>query len=105
MAKRLTEQDIANYKLSEQEVVMYEQLGKMMNGEEAPEFTRMSEFLATPSAQILVPRIIIGAMRQAAEPLYIGSKMLKKIRLKQGQSMIFPYMGIIRAYDIAEGRA
>ncbi len=90
--------------LSDEEVKMVESLKRQMAGEEVAESITMKEFLATPSAQILVPRVIVGTMREVAEPLYIGSKLLRKIRLKQGQSMIFPYMGVMQAHDVAEGQ-
>ena len=65
----------------------------------------IKDFLATPSAQILIPKIVLGAMRETVEPMYIAVKFMEKIRMKSGQSMIFPSIGTIpRAYDIAEGQ-
>jgi len=65
----------------------------------------VQDFLATPSAQILIPKIVLGAMRETVEPMYIAVKFMEKIRMKSGQSMIFPSIGTIpRAYDIAEGQ-
>ena len=65
----------------------------------------VQDFLATPSAQILIPKIVLGAMRETTEPMYIAVKFMEKIRMKAGQSMIFPSIGTIpRAYDIAEGQ-
>jgi hypothetical protein len=42
-------------------------------------------------------------MREAAEPLYIGSKFMQTIRLTEGRSIEFPSVGAIRAFDVAEG--
>ncbi len=101
----LTEQEIKDYKLNESELKMLEGFKIAMAGEEAPAGTlAMKEFLASPSASVLIPKVIIGAMREAAEPLYIASKMLKKVRLQTGQSMVFPSIGIMRAYDVGEGQ-
>lgn len=100
----MSTEEILNRPLSDIEVTMVETLKKQMAGEEVIKGVSMKEFLATPSAQIMVPRVIIGTMRSVAEPLYVGSNMLRKIRLKQGSSMIFPYMGIMRAADVAEGQ-
>jgi hypothetical protein len=99
-----TEQEIAKYKLTEQDMAFAEQFDAMVNGDSGVDAANMREFLATPSAQILVPKVIVGTMRQAAEPMYIGTSMLSKIRLKQGQSMIFPSIGAMRAADIPEGQ-
>lgn len=66
---------------------------------------KMRDFLATPSAQVLMPKVVIGAMREVAEPMYIASQFLQNVRLSTGQSMVFPSIGTIaRAYDIAEGQ-
>lgn len=100
---KLSEAQIDNLVLNEKEVHAMESFAKLSEGEIADNFS-LKEFLATPSAQVLIPRVIVGAMREAAEPLYIGTKMLQKIRLKSGQSMIFPSIGIMRAYDVAEGQ-
>jgi hypothetical protein len=60
--------------------------------------------LATPQAKILIPRIIIGAMRKAADPIYLASNFYKKVRLKSGQAIMFPSIGVMRAHDVAEGQ-
>lgn len=101
--QKLTEAEADMLVLNEAEVHAMESFGKLAEGEIADNFA-LKEFLATPSAQVLIPRVIVGAMREAAEPLYIGTKMLQKIRLKSGQSMVFPSIGIMRAYDVAEGQ-
>ena len=98
-----TEQEKEKFKLTEAEVQMAENLSKAMAGDDVN--LNFNEFLATPSAQVLIPRVIVGAMRQAAEPLYIGSKLLQRVRFKgQGNSMIFPSIGVMRAFDVAEGQ-
>ena len=100
----LAEADANKLALNEEETQILESFAKMMEGETPTNEVNLREFMATPSAQILIPRVIVGTMREAAEPLYIGTKMLQKIRLKSGQSMIFPSIGIMRAYDVAEGQ-
>lgn len=64
----------------------------------------VSEALSTPDASILIPRVIVGQLREAAEPNYIASKFFQQVRLTEGRSMVFPAVGAIRAYDIAEGQ-
>jgi HK97 family phage major capsid protein len=102
--QQLSEAEIRMLELNEQEQQLMEDFKKMMEGELVENTVKLSEFLATPSAQVLIPRVVIGTMREAAEPLYIGTKMLTKIRLKSGQSMIFPSIGPMRAHDVAEGQ-
>lgn len=101
---QLKEADANKIILSEEETTVLESFQQMMEGNIPDVDVNLREFLATPSAQILIPRVVVGTMREAAEPLYIGTKMLQKIRLKSGQSMIFPSIGVMRAYDVAEGQ-
>lgn len=100
----LSEADANKLILSESELQVLESFQQMMEGNVPEHEVHLREFLATPSAQILIPRVVVGTMREAAEPLYIGTKMLQRIRLKSGQSMIFPSIGPMRAYDVAEGQ-
>lgn len=99
---QFTEDEKQKFKLTERDLQFAEQFDAMVRGEDNS--VKMSEFLATPSAQVLIPKVIVGTMREVAEPMYIGTGMLSKIRLKQGQSMLFPAVGGgMRAQFIAEG--
>lgn len=100
---KLTEAEIANYKLSEKEQKIAEQFLGWANGEENIDIPKMKEMLTTQAATYLIPRVIIGQMRKAAEPMYIGTKLLKRVRLQNGNMMVFPSIGIMRAFDVAEG--
>lgn len=104
MKINFTEAEKSKFKVTEQDLRFVEQFDAMINGDESVDPVNMREFLATPSAQILIPKVLVGSMREVAEPMYIGSKMLTRIRLKQGSSMIFPSIGIMRAFDVAEGQ-
>ena len=68
--------------------------------ESAPSIT---EALSTPDVSVLMPRVIQDVMRDSAEPMYIGSKLLQVVRLAQGRSIEFPAISAMRAYDVAEG--
>ena len=41
-------------------------------------------------------RVIVGQLREAAEPNYIASKFFQQVRLTEGRSMVFPAVGAIR---------
>lgn len=102
---KLTDEQIKNYQLTDADRKNMEHFQLAMDGENVPGMVAMQDFLSTPSAQILIPKVTLGAMREVAEPMYIASKFLQKVRLKSGQSMVFPSIGTIaRAYDVAEGQ-
>lgn len=68
-------------------------------------FVTLTEALTTQDASILIPRVVTGMMRDAAEPLYVGTNMLDKVRLTEGRSIEFPSMSAMRAHDIGESQS
>lgn len=99
----LTDADLRAYKLTDEDVQMMEVLKRVADGEEVPGF-ELSDFLASPQAKVLLPKVIIGQARKAADPVYLASNFFKKIKLKNGQAVMFPDFGVMRAYDVAEGQ-
>ncbi len=66
------------------------------------EFVSVREAVTTNDASILMPQVLTGMMREAAEPNYIGTSLLEKVRLTEGNSIVFPSIGAMRAYHIGE---
>ena len=97
----LNDNDLRNYVLTDEDKELFEVLKKVSDGQAIPGFD-LSDFLASPQAKVLMPQILIGAARKAAEPMYLASQFFKKIKLKNGQSIMFPEFGVMRAYDVAE---
>lgn len=103
VGEELTDFDLKAYKLTDEDKEMAEILGKLQDGASIPGFT-VKDFLASPSAKVLIPQVIIGAARKAADPVYLASQFFKQITLKNGQAVMFPEFGVMRAYDVAEGQ-
>lgn len=101
--QNLTDAELEQYQLTEDDQKVFEAFGNVLDGKNVPGFN-FKDFLASPSAKVLIPRVIIGTMRQAADPVYLASKFYKKIRLKNGQAVMFPSIGVMRAHDVAEGQ-
>ncbi|AOQ24698.1 hypothetical protein MTAT_20430 [Moorella thermoacetica] len=83
-----------------------ERVQRMMDTEHPlpkEEWVTVREALSTTDASILIPQVITGVMREAAEPVYIGTKFLQPVRLIGGRSIIIPAVGEMRAHDIPEG--
>lgn len=99
----LTDADVENYQLNDSDEQVYKAFSNLLDGRNVPGFT-FKDFLSSPSAKVLIPRVVIGTMRQAADPVYLASKFYKKIRLKNGQAVMFPSIGVMRAHDVAEGQ-
>lgn len=99
----LTDAELDQYQLTEDDQKVFDAFGSVLDGKNIPGFN-FKDFLASPSARVLIPRVIVGTMRQAADPVYLASKFYKKIRLKNGQAVLFPSIGVMRAHDVAEGQ-
>lgn len=61
------------------------------------------EVITSKDANIVIPQIISGVLREAAEPNYIGTSFLQRVEMPgPGRSYIIPSVGEIRAHDIPE---
>lgn len=100
---QLTDEEAILYQLTDEDMQVMDMIQKITDGNEVPGFA-LNDFLSTPQAKVLIPRVIVGAMRKAADPLYLASTFFKKIRLKNGQAVMFPSIGVMRAHDVAEGQ-
>lgn len=100
--KPLTNEDINNYEWREEDKEVVDEFNNMVAGK--PSSLVLKDFLASPQAKILIPRVVVGSMRKAADPIYLASQFFKKIRLKSGAAIMFPSIGVMRAYDVAEGQ-
>jgi len=64
----------------------------------------LEEALNSRDASIIMPKVMEGVLEQAAEPLYLGSKLFKTINMESGNRMIFPAIGALRAYEMGQGQ-
>ena len=101
--QNLSDAELEQYQLTEDDSKIFTAFSNVLDGKNVPGFN-FKDFLASPSAKVLIPKVIIGTMRQAADPVYLASKFYKKIRLKNGQAVMFPSIGVMRAHDVAEGQ-
>ena len=99
----LNDADLKAYKLTAEDEAMLEILDRVQSGQNVPGFD-INDFLASPQAKVLIPKVIIGQARKSADPIYLASNFFKKISLKNGQAVMFPEFGVMRAYDVAEGQ-
>lgn len=66
---------------------------------------KLKEFLSTADASTIVPQIVVGAMKEAQEPLLIISSLFKKIENPEAKVVDFSYLGALKAGWIAQGQA
>jgi hypothetical protein len=63
----------------------------------------LSDAMSVPNAPMLFPKVISNIVKEAIEPLLIGTALLQRIDYKYGQTITFGATGSLFAGDIAEG--
>jgi hypothetical protein len=66
-------------------------------------YVELCDALSTPDASILIPKVISNIVKEAIEPLLVGTSLLQTIRFSAGQQITFPAAGAFTAEDIPEG--
>ena len=65
---------------------------------------KITDALSVPDAPLLFPKVMSNIVREAAEPLLVGTSLLQRISYQYGQTITFPAVGALTAADIAEGQ-
>lgn len=65
---------------------------------------QITDAMSVPDAPLLLPKVISNVVREAAEPLLVGTSLLQRIAYSYGQTITFPAVGALQAADIAEGQ-
>jgi len=66
-------------------------------------FKELIDALSTPDASILIGKVVSNIVKEAIEPLLVGTSLLHTIRFSAGQQITFPAAGAFSAEDIPEG--
>ena len=73
------------------------------NGQLGEGQVTIEDALSVPNAPMLMPKVISNIVKEAAEPLLVGTSLLQRINYSYGQTITFPAVGALVAADIAEG--
>jgi hypothetical protein len=65
---------------------------------------KLEDALSVPNAPLLMPKVISNIVKEALEPLLVGTSLLTRIQYSYGQTITFPAVGALQAADIAEGQ-
>lgn len=77
-----------------------------VNGDFSKGQVTVRETLMSTDVLNLVPKVIEGKLREAAEPEYLASKFFKTVQAPDGgtsYAYVIPYVGEIHATEVAEG--
>ncbi len=64
---------------------------------------KVEDALSVPNAPMLMPKVISNIVKEAQEPLLVGTSLLQRINYSAGQQITFPAVGALTAADIPEG--
>src|SRR3990167_1281677 len=73
------------------------------NSDGKPNF-ELKDALSVPNAPMWFPKVISNIVKEAQEPLLVGTSLLQRINYSYGQTITFPAVGALVAADIGEGQ-
>lgn len=86
--------DLQNYEW------MWKNNGRSLDGKTH----ELKDALSTTNAPLLLPKVISNIVKEAAEPILVGTSLLQRINYSYGQTITFPAVGALTAADLAEGQ-
>lgn len=84
---------------------LMEKMVRNINGDYSKGATTIQESLMSTDTVKLIPKVIEGQLREAAEPEYLGTKFMSTIHVDGGSSAVYviPIVGELRASEVSEG--
>ena len=84
---------------------MAEKMARNLFGDYSQGKTTIQEALTTTDSVKLIPKVIEGKLREAAEPEYLGTRFFQQVRVDGGSSAVYviPVVGEVRAFEVGEG--
>lgn len=84
---------------------MMERMARNIYGDFSKGRAAISEALTSTDTTKLIPKVIEGQLREAAEPEYLGTKFMNTVHVEGGNSTVYviPVVGEITAGEVGEG--
>ena len=86
-------------------IEMAEKMARNLFGDYSQGKATIHEALTTTDSVKLMPKVIEGKLREAAEPEYLGTRFFQQVRVDGGSSAVYviPVVGEVRAFEVGEG--
>jgi hypothetical protein len=86
-------------------IEMAEKMARNLFGDYSQGKATIQEALTTTDSVKLIPKVIEGKLREAAEPEYLGTRFFQQVRVDGGSSAVYviPVVGEVRAFEVGEG--
>lgn len=81
-----------------------EKVAKNLYGDHSERIS-LQEAMTTTDAMKLIPKVIEGKIREAAEPEYLAARFFKEIQVDEGSAAVYviPTVGELIAHEVGEG--
>ena len=91
--------------ISMESLNMVEKMARNIHGDYSQGKATIQEAITTTDAVKLIPKVIEGKLREAAEPEYLGTRFFQTVRVDGGNSAVYviPVVGEVTAYEVGEG--
>lgn len=91
-------------KISMESLDVVEKMARNLSGDYSTGKATIQEAITSTDAVKLIPKVIEGKLREAAEPEYLGTKFFQTVRVDGGNSAVYviPVVGEVIAYEVNE---
>ena len=91
--------------LSEDSLNLVEKMARNIHGDFSQGRASIQEAISSTDTVKLIPKVIEGKLREAAEPEYLGTRFFQTVKVDGGNSAVYvvPVVGEVTAYEVGEG--
>lgn len=93
--------------LQESSLDLVEKMARNIHGDFSQGRASLQEAISSTDVVKLIPKVIEGKLREAAEPEYLGTKFFNTVKVDGGSSAVYviPVIGEVTAYEVGEATA
>lgn len=105
-AAELQEANNEKVKMSSRSLGLYETAARNLSGDYSKGKVSVRETLTTTDSIKMVPKFIEGALREASEPEYLGTRFMNHVNVEGGANSavyVIPVVGELTASEVTEG--
>lgn len=91
--------------LTEASLDLVEKMARNIHGDFSKGRASIQEAISSTDTVKLIPKVIEGKLREAAEPEYLGTRFFQTVKVDGGSSAVYviPVVGEVTAYEVGEG--
>ena len=90
--------------LTESSLDLVEKMARNIHGDFSKGRASLQEAISSTDVVKLIPKVIEGKLREAAEPEYLGTRFFNTVKVDGGNSAVYvvPVIGEVTAYEVGE---